>query len=103
MQEGIEMRHGSFKRDEFCGNPRVTYTDTEHLPHWKTGGDGWCVVEFVLYKQGLSIDTMEASKTPSGRNGATRRTMETLDDAATRALFQMLKERYEPASVENAA
>ena len=88
----MKMRHGQHKRDEFCGNPQLTYSDAEHIPSWTIRGDGWCEVRLILFDQGLSIDVTEAHKR-AGRS-TTKRTMETLDEAATRALYEMLKERF---------
>lgn len=88
------VRYGSHTLREFAGFPELRYLDREHLPSWTVCGQGWCEVSIVLYAQGLHIHITEASE----RNGrtTTKETMETLDDAATRALYGMLKARYEP-------
>lgn len=88
------MLYGTSKVGEFAGHPDLTYFDKEHLPHWIAYGQGWCQVHFVLYPQGLSIDTTEAREN-KGRT-TTKRTMETLDEATTRKLYAMLKARFEP-------
>lgn len=81
---------------EFAGHPKLAINLPEHCAHWKVGDNGHASVDFVLYRKPgdppvLSIDTTEWTEGAK----SSKRTMVTINEESTRALYDLLRTRYE--------
>lgn len=71
----------------------LTVSFPEHIPHWKTFGEGRAKIEVTTHDNAgwISLDAHERSE--DGK--ASKRTMLTLNEASGRQLYERLKAMYE--------
>lgn len=72
----------------------LTFRDTEHRPSWRNHGSGWSSVKITAHSDGkwLEINSREVAE---GKRPSEKYTMTTLDEAAARHLYTMLKTIFE--------
>jgi hypothetical protein len=76
---------------------KLELTNPDKKPHWQVFGKGFASAVFEVNRQAgwLTVDTTETAVL--GENKFHRkRTMITLDPAANRALYEMLRDHFEP-------
>jgi hypothetical protein len=84
----------TFNFTKWCDMPRLEVHVAHHTAHWKVNDDGHAHADFTLYgKDGtapcLSIDTSEYTDGAKSM----KRTMLTLDEKSTAALYELLRAR----------